>query len=156
MKTYLVNAEPIRHSHFSQDPVNVVLHSLLGKTQVICNFLIAKASANQGDKLLFALRQSPLRVLPAIRQLRGLPRHVVEKNFRVVGWTYGMSFGNRADRRYNIHGRGVLQDIAPRTSTNRCQEATPVICHGDQDGFDRLVMRAGCGRQIKVTEQKIQ
>jgi len=118
----------------------VVLHRLLGEVQVICDFLIAKSPANQGDKLLFALRQSPLGLLLAIRQLRGLCRHVVEQNFRVVRWTYGMSFGNRADRRYHIYCGGVLQDIAPRTATNRLSEAAPVIGHGNEDGFDGQVI----------------
>src|SRR5271155_4021307 len=104
IQAYLVNTQPIRHSHFSEDAVHVVLHRLLGKMQEICNLFIAKPSANQWDELLFALRQSPPSVLLTVRQLRRLCRHVVEQNFCVMGWTYGMSFCNCAHRGYNIYG----------------------------------------------------
>src|ERR1700691_6436860 len=80
----LVDAEPILHTHLSQDPVNVVFHRLLGNTEVVCDFLIAKTAANQGDQLLFAPRQSPFGPLLAIWQISGLRSHIVKEKLRVM------------------------------------------------------------------------
>jgi hypothetical protein len=151
----LVDAEPIHDTHFSQNPVNVVFHRLLGNIEVICDFLIAKAAANQRNKLLFAPRQSPMCVFMAIREFRGLRRHKVKENLRVMRWADGVSLCDRPDRRYHVCGGGILEDVTARTATYRRQEATPIICHGDEHALDRLVVFASRGWRGKAIAQKV-
>ena len=134
----------------------MVFHRLLGKIEVICDFFIAKTATNQGDELLFASCQSPLCVLLFIREVHGLRRHIVKQDFRVMSRAYGVSLRDRPDRRYNICGGGILQDVTPRTSTYRRQKGSSIICHGDEHALDRLVMSGSCGWRSKVIKQKVQ
>ena len=67
-----------------------------------------------------------------------------------------MSFRNRTDCRYNVYRGSILQDVTPRTFTNRREKATPVIDHGDEDAFNKPVTCASRGRRAEFGEQKIQ
>src|SRR6202167_1950500 len=148
----LVDAEPILHTHFAQDPVNVVFHRLLGNIEVVCDFLIAQTAADQGDQLLFAPRQSPFSALMAIWQRSGLRRDIVKEKFRVMRWAYGVSLRDRPDRRYHICGRGILQNETPRATTYRRQEAAAIICHGDEPALNKPLVFASRGRRGEAIE----
>src|SRR3984885_8157884 len=152
----LVDAEAVHYTHFSQDPVNVVFHRLLGYIEVVCDFLIAQTAADQGDQLLFAPRESPFGALLAIWQLSGLRRDIVKEKFRVMRRAHGVTFRHRADRRYHICGRGILQDVTPRATTYRRQEAAAIIRHGDEYALDRPLMFASRGIRGEAIKQKVQ
>ena len=120
-------------AHALQHPVNVILDGLLGQIEVRGDFLVGHALCDQGQELLFAPGQSQVHAHTNRRKLPRVARKVAKQGHAQPRRADRFTLADGAYGRDDVHGRGILQDIAGNARANGLEKSALLRRHADQN-----------------------
>ena len=144
--------EPIAGPHAAQHAVDMVLYGLLGKVQVRSDFFICQPLGNQGDQLLLPACQAQFEFNSRAGNGRPLPRYSLEQRHGKLRRAYGLPLRHGADRRDDIGGRGIFEQIPHGARSNAFQKNLWIVVHIDEEDLNVRGMLRNFGDQCVVRQ----
>jgi len=134
----------------------MILHCKLRQIQTCRNFFVRQSIGDQIHQLNLPMRQSvavcsgracALKIPPL------LTPDIFNQHHAQVGWTNCFALPHAADRRYDLQGRSVLQDVTYRAQNNCLQEALRVVVHSYKHDLEVGVLFVQIAERVRVARR---